>query len=84
MDTFNGPNAPNAFGTPLRVITVKPTKRVDFNMTYRFNENFTVTFDITNLFDSKFQDYFGPDPSLYPRDTRLYDRTFEVGMRYHY
>ena len=37
---------------------------VDFNLSYRFNERLTATFDIANLFDSKFQDYFGPDPAL--------------------
>ncbi len=84
VDTFNGPNVPDAFGTPLRTITVKPTKRVDFSAAYRFSEKFTVTFDITNLANSKYADYFGPDPSLYPRDTRLYDRTFELGARYHF
>lgn len=84
VDTFDGPNPANDFGTPLRIISVKPTERVDFNLTYRLNEHLTFTFDIRNVFDSEYEDYFGPDPSLYPRDTRLYDRTFEFGARYRF
>ena len=49
---------------------------------WRFKNGLTVTFDATNLGDAVFQDYFGPNASLYPRDTRLYDRTFEIGLRY--
>ncbi len=81
VDTFNGPNAP---GSPLRTITVKPTERLDFSASYRFRNNFTLTFDATNLMDSVVQDYFGTNSQLHPRDTRLYDRTYEFGVRYRY
>lgn len=81
IDTFNGPNPP---GDPLRTITVKETDRMDFSASYRFAKGLTLTFDATNLLDSKFQDYFGPNANLHPRDTRLYDRTIEFGLRYRY
>lgn len=79
-DTFDGPNAP---GSPLRQIIVKPTKTLDFSASYAINEHFTVTLDATNILKSEYQDYFR-NASLYPRDTRAYDRTIAVGLRYRY
>jgi iron complex outermembrane receptor protein len=35
---------------------------------------------VVNLLDTEFKDYFN-DKNLYPRDTRRYDRTYEVGFR---
>lgn len=81
VDTFDGPNAP---GSPLRTIRVKPTSRLDFNASYNFTKNFTLSVDATNLLNQKFQDYFGDDSNLHPRDSRLFDRTIEVGVRYRY
>ncbi len=81
VDTFNGPNAP---GSPLRTISVKPTKSLDFSASYEFMKGLTITFDVTNLLNNKYQDYFGPDSSLYPRDTRYYDRTYSLGVRYRF
>lgn len=79
-DTFDGPNAP---GSPLRQIVVKATKTLDFSASYELNPQFTITFDATNILKSQYQDYFY-DASLYPRDTRAYDRTLAVGVRYRY
>jgi len=81
VDTFNGPNAP---GSPLRTITVKARGSLDFSAGYEIQKGLTVTFDITNLTNSKYQDYFGPNATLYPRDTRYYDRTYALGLRYRY
>lgn len=81
VDTFDGPNAP---GNPLRVIRVKSTSRMDFSASYNWGKHMTVTLDATNLLNQKFQDYFGENSSLYPRDSRLYDRTIELGVRYRY
>lgn len=81
VDTFDGPNAP---GSPLRVITVKARGQLDFSASYKLSKNLLATVDIQNMLDSKYKDYFGPDASLYPRDTRLYDRTYAVGLRYTY
>jgi iron complex outermembrane receptor protein len=79
-DTFNGPNAA---GSPLRQIIVKPRATLDFSASYVFNDHFTVSLDATNITKEDYQDYFA-DASLYPRDTRAYDRTIEVGLRYRY
>lgn len=81
VDTFNGPNTP---ASGLRTIRVKGTDWLVLNLSYNINDNFTVTFDATNLLDSKYQDYFGTNASVYPRDTRLFDRTLELGVRYRY
>ncbi len=81
VDTFDGPNAP---GNPLRVIRVKATSRMDFSASYTWCKNITVTLDATNLLNQKFQDYFGEDAHLHPRDSRLFDRTIELGVRYRY
>lgn len=80
VDTFNGPNSPTS---GLRTITVKPTDQLDFSASYAINENFTVTFDATNILDSTYNDYFA-DATLYPRDTRAYDRTLALGVRFRY
>jgi hypothetical protein len=42
-----------------------------------------VTLDATNLTQEDYQDYFYNE-TLYPRDTRAYDRTIELGVRYRY
>ncbi|HEY5552440.1 MAG TPA: TonB-dependent receptor, partial [Opitutaceae bacterium] len=79
-DTFDGPNAA---GSPLRQIIAKPIGTLDFSASYAINEHLRVTLDATNLLKSEYQDYFF-DENLYPRDTRAYDRTVEVGLRYRY
>ena len=79
VDTFNGPNPP---GDPLRTITVKTTDRMDFSASYQIRKGLTVTFDATNLLNQKFQDYYGTNPATHPRDSRLYDRTVEIGVRF--
>ena len=79
-DTFNGPNAA---GSPLRQIIVKARGTLDFSASYTINDHFTVSLDATNLTKTNYQDYFY-NASLYPRDTRAYDRTVEVGVRYRY
>jgi iron complex outermembrane receptor protein len=79
-DTFDGPNAA---GSPLRQIIAKPVGTLDFSASYAINENLRITLDATNLLKSEYQDYFFNE-NLYPRDTRAYDRTIEVGLRYHF
>ena len=81
VDTFDGPNAP---GSPLRTIRVKATSRMDFSASNNLGKHMTVTLDATNLLNQKFQDYFGEDAHLHPRDSRLFDRTIEFGLRYRY
>jgi iron complex outermembrane recepter protein len=78
-DTFDGPNAP---GSPLRRIEAKARDFLDFSASYKITDKLTATFDITNALNSEYQDYFG-DPR-FARDTRAYDRTFALGVRYRY
>ena len=61
-------------------IIVAPTAQMDGSISFEVNDNFTVTFEGVNLLDTKFKDYFN-DSYLYPRDTRRYDRTYELGFR---
>lgn len=79
-DTFNGPNAADS---PLRQIIVKSTDNLDFSASYQLTEKLTLTVDATNLLNAEYQDFFA-DAALYPRDTRAYDRTFGVGLRYRF
>lgn len=81
VDTFNGPNAP---ASGIRTISVKPTDWMDFSASYAIGKNFTVTLDATNLLNQKYKDYFGTDASTYPRDSRRFDRTLEIGARWKY
>lgn len=81
VDTFNGPNAP---GSPLRVINVKARGQLDLSASYEISKGLLITFDAMNLLNNKYQDYFGPDSRLYPRDTRWYDTTYALGVRYRY
>jgi iron complex outermembrane recepter protein len=79
-ETFDGPNAA---GSPLRQIIAKPTDTLDLSVSYAVTDRLTITADATNILDSHYQDYFH-DASRYPRDTRAYDRTFALGLRYRY
>jgi len=65
---------------------VAATKQLDGQISYRFNDQITVTLEGVNLLDTEFKDYF-VDPNNtqltgnFPRDTRRYDRTFIIGVR---
>lgn len=75
IDSFNSAGAQP-------VIYVKPTTRLDFSASCELRKGLTVTLDITNILNSKYQDYFGTP--MYARDTRFQDRTYAVGLRYRY
>jgi TonB-dependent receptor len=79
-DTFDGPNAP---GSPLRQIIVKSRDTLDFSASYALTPQLRITVDATNILGSQYHDYFY-NADLYPRDTRAYDRTLAVGLRYRY
>jgi TonB-dependent receptor len=61
-------------------LKVADTAQMDGSLSFKVNPNFTLTFEVINILDTEFRDYFD-DPNLYPRDTRRYDRTYEVGFR---
>jgi TonB-dependent receptor len=61
-------------------LNVDDTAQMDGSVSFKLNPNFTFTFEVVNLLDTEFRDYFN-DKDLYPRDTRRYDRTYELGFR---
>ncbi|MES1200068.1 MAG: TonB-dependent receptor [Pseudomonadota bacterium] len=81
-DGFNAGAAPGGGQNP-GTIFAKSQPWLDFSASYALNDRLTATFDATNLLDSYYQDYFG-DPNAYPRDTRRFDQTLAVGLRYRY
>ncbi len=54
-----------------------PTSSLDGSISYKFNERVSLTLNGSNLLDFKYHDYWS-DKSVYPRDTRRYDRS--VGL----
>jgi iron complex outermembrane recepter protein len=61
-------------------IFVAPTAQMDGSISFDLNDNLTLSFEVVNILDTEFKDYFN-DSYLYPRDTRRYDRTYELGFR---
>lgn len=61
-------------------ITNGQISNLDLSLSYEVNPNFTVVFDATNVLKNLYQTSFN-DPTLYPRDTVLYTRTFAIGFR---
>lgn len=61
-------------------LRVADTAQMDGSLSFKVNPNFTLTFEVINILDTEFRDYFN-DPDIFPRDTRRYDRTYEVGFR---
>lgn len=81
VDTFNGPNAP---GSALRTISVRPRGQLDLSASYDIAKGLSVTFDVINALGDKYHDYFGSDEALYPRDARVYDTIYQAGVRYRF
>lgn len=61
-------------------INVAPTAQMDGSVSFDLTDNLTLSFEVVNILDTEFKDYFN-DSYLYPRDTRRYDRTYELGFR---
>jgi TonB-dependent receptor len=62
-------------------LIVDDTAQLDGQVSYKLNNNVTLTLEGVNLLDTHFKDYF-TDPHLYPRDTRRYDRQVMIGFRW--
>jgi iron complex outermembrane recepter protein len=62
-------------------IYAKAQPWLDTSLSYRILDRLTLTFDATNMLDSYYQDYFG-NQSVYPRDTRRFDQTYSLGIRF--
>jgi TonB-dependent receptor len=78
----------NNGGSQGSIVRVRPIRQLDFSGSYDVTKWLTLTVDATNLLDRTYHDRFtGPSlvapftESNTPRDTRTYDRTFEVGAR---
>jgi iron complex outermembrane receptor protein len=77
---FNVIAAPGGGQQP-GTVYAKAQPWLDLSAGYKVTDQFTLTFDATNLLNSYYQDYFGTQ-SIYPRDTRRFDQTFAVGFRF--
>ncbi|MDP9011694.1 MAG: TonB-dependent receptor [Pseudomonadota bacterium] len=77
---FNVSGAPGGGQQP-QTIYAKSQPWLDLSASYRLLDRLTLTFDATNLLNSYYQDYFGSQ-AYYPRDTRRFDRTYALGLRF--
>lgn len=77
IDSFAQP------GIQPTTVWVQSNDRLDFSLDYAITKNFTFTFDATNILGHYYHDDFGNLP-MFTRDTRNYDRTIGVGLRYRY
>ena len=77
-DKYNG--GLHFTGVNPNFITNGQISNLDLSVSYEVNPNFTIVADATNVLKNLYQTSF-TDPSLYPRDTVLYTRTFAIGFR---
>jgi iron complex outermembrane receptor protein len=61
-------------------LVIDPRKTLDASVSYKVNDNLTVTLDGNNLLDQAYHDYHGV-PEL-PRDVRRYDRVVGLALRW--
>jgi iron complex outermembrane receptor protein len=62
-----------------------PRENADFSFNYKIDDNFTATFDATNLLNSYQKQWAGQgalNRMLYPTQIERFDQTFSVGLRY--
>lgn len=77
---FTAASAPGGGQQP-GTIYAKSQPWLDLSASYHVFGGLTLTVDATNLANSYYQDYFGT-PNAYPRDTRRFDQTYAIGLRY--
>ena len=80
---FNEGPAPGGGQNP-GTIYAKSQPWLDLSASYKYTDKLVFTLDATNLLDSTFQDSFGKGAlgAVYPRDTRRFDQTISLGLRY--
>ncbi len=66
--------------TPSFDLIVAPIKTLDASVSYKVNNNLTVTLDGVNLTNTTYHDYHGVPEA--PRDIRRYDRAIGLAARY--
>ncbi|HEY4077973.1 MAG TPA: TonB-dependent receptor [Rhizomicrobium sp.] len=62
-----------------------PRENADFSFNYKWDDQITLTFDITNLLNSYQKEYAGQgsiNRMLYPTQIERFDQTFSIGIRY--
>lgn len=62
-------------------LVVAPISALDASLAYQVSKNFTVALEGNNLLNFKYHDYFS-NSQITPRDTRYYDRTLRIGLRW--
>jgi iron complex outermembrane recepter protein len=80
-DDFYNNNEAALFANPLQVWR-SAEESLDFQFTWNVNDNWTATFDATNITQPKFHWNYGNQPALFNFHNYLYSRTFAVGVRY--
>ncbi len=76
-DTYN---AGTINGAPYDLV-VAPISALDASLAYQITPNFTLALEGNNLLNFKYHDYFS-NSTITPRDTRYYDRTLRIGLRW--
>jgi TonB-dependent receptor len=71
----------NPGGAQSQTVVVSPRDFLDMSFGYKLSPKMTLTFDWVNAMNSVYHDSFG-NSSIYPRDTRRYDETMELGFRW--
>ncbi|RJG24379.1 TonB-dependent receptor [Massilia cavernae] len=61
-------------------LIVAPIKTLDGSISYKINDNMSVTLDAENLLDRTYHDYHGVPSN--PRDIRRYDRVIGLSLRW--
>jgi TonB-dependent receptor len=69
----------NAGTAPARDLMAAPLSSLDGSISYKFTPNLSLNLTGTNLLNYKYQDYW-TDATVFPRDTRRYDRTIGLSL----
>ena len=80
-DSYN--NFPTAGSEQPSIVVVSPLGQLDMSFGYKVSDKLTLTLDWVNANNSIYHDSFGGNDYVFPRDTRRYDQTVELGLRWH-
>ncbi len=69
------------FANPLQ-IWKSAEKSLDFQLSWIINDNWTMTFDGTNLTDEIYHENYGNQPTIFNFLNNLYSRTWAIGLRF--
>jgi TonB-dependent receptor len=76
-----GDRPSNAGTSPARDLIAAPMSTLDGSLSFRITPNLSLNLTGTNLLNFKYVDYW-TDASLFPRDTRRYDRTVGLSLNW--